>query len=50
MLYKYIIQWKKRWDDEESEYIIRELIKSLTAMHLIAIDYSKDYKSDFFML
>lgn len=46
MVYQYIVDWKKRYDDECSEVRIRELTKSLTGMKLIDIDYSKGYKED----
>lgn len=48
MIYQYIIEWKKRYSDHQSELRIRELIKSLTRMNLIATDYSKDYVDDIF--
>jgi len=48
MIYQYIVEWKKRYGDYQSELRIRELIKSLTGMNLIATDYSKDYVDDIF--
>lgn len=48
MIYQYIVDWKKRYSDYQSELKIRELIKSLTGMNLIATDYSKDYVDDMF--
>lgn len=48
MVYKYIVEWKKRYSDSQSELRIRELIKSLTGMNLITTDYSKDYVDDMF--
>lgn len=46
MVYDYIMEWKERYSDEESELKIRELIKSLTGLNLITIDYPKDYLPD----
>lgn len=48
MIYQYIVEWKKRYSDYQSELRIRELIKSLTRMNLIATDYSKDYLEDMY--
>ena len=46
MIYQYILEWKKRFSGYQSELKIRELIKSLTGMNLIATDYTKDYVDD----
>ena len=37
---------EKRFSGYQSELKIRELIKSLTGMNLIATDYTKDYVDD----
>ena len=48
MIYQYILEWKKRFSGYQSELKIRELIKSLTGMNLIATDYTKDHVDDIF--
>lgn len=48
MIYSYIVEWKKRLNDQKSEMRIRELIKSLTGMKLIDTDYTKDYVENIF--
>ena len=48
MIYEYIVEWKNRFSDYESELKIRELTKSLTGMNLISVDYNKDYMDDMF--
>lgn len=46
MIYEYIVDWKKRYSDYQSEMRLRELIKSLTTLELIHTDYTKDYKEN----
>lgn len=46
MLFSYIKEWKNKYDTKEYEQKIRELSKALTSMHLMKIDYSKDFKED----
>lgn len=47
-LFNYIIEWKPRYNSENYENRIRELSRGLTAMRLINVDYSHDFKpSDF---
>lgn len=46
MIYDYIIDWKERYNNEQSEIQIREFAKYLTTLKIIRPDYSKDYKSD----
>jgi O-acetyl-ADP-ribose deacetylase (regulator of RNase III)/uncharacterized protein YwgA len=46
MIYEYVIDWKKRYNNVKSEMRIREIIKSLAAMELMEVDYSRDFVND----
>lgn len=47
MVYNYIVQWKKRYGDKQSEISIREMTRTLTMMNLIHVDYSKGIDQSF---
>lgn len=43
-LFDYVIEWKKRYNNKDIEYQIRELSKELTSMKYININYTYGYK------
>lgn len=45
-LYETVYKWKKRHENFQDEYEIRDYIKYLAANSLIKIDYTKDFKED----
>jgi uncharacterized protein YwgA/O-acetyl-ADP-ribose deacetylase (regulator of RNase III) len=48
-LYKYIINWKKRFNTPENEIKIRELIRYLASRDFIQMDYSMGINKDLFI-
>lgn len=47
-LYKYIIDWKKRFDNPKDEIEIRELTRYLASRNFIQMDYSMDIKDELY--